>query len=215
MTDYDIIIRLSNPERSVYLAGLILASRSPRRCELLSRLGLSFVTDAPDVDEECSLPAPEAVRELSVRKAAAAFRFHPDCWILGADTLVSIHGYSLGKPANESEAVEMLRMLSGNTHQVCTGVTVIKPDGKKLTEVDCTDVTFDRISEEEILSYVHSGEPMDKAGAYALQGRAGAWVSRLNGSDSSVIGLPLYLVRRLLIQAEYPLPDTHYVLKDD
>lgn len=197
------------------MAGLILASRSPRRCELLSRLGIPFETDVPDVDETCSLPAPEAVQELSRRKAAAAARIHPGYWILGADTLVSLHGHTLGKPSDESEAVEMLKMLSGCTHQVCTGVTVIFPDGNSLTGLDSTDVTFDPISDEEILSYVRSGEPMDKAGAYALQGKAASWVSRLNGSDTSVIGLPLYLVRRLLIRAEFPLLNTHYCLKDD
>ena len=197
------------------MAGLILASRSPRRCELLSRLDLSFETDAPDVDEKCSLAAPEAVQELSFRKASAAAGFHPGCWILGADTLVSFNGRSLGKPKSESEAFEMLKMLSGQTHQVCTGVTVISPDGNSLTAVDCTDVTFDLITDEEILSYIQSGEPMDKAGAYALQGRAGTWVSKLNGSDTSVIGLPLYLVRRLLIRAGFPLLNTYFDLKDD
>lgn len=197
------------------MAGLILASRSPRRCELLSRLGIPFDTDAPDVDETCSLPAPEAVQKLSYRKAAAAARVHPGCWILGADTLVSLKGRVLGKPSDESEAAEMLKMLSGCTHQVCTGVTVISPDGNTFTAMDSTDVTFDLITEEEILSYVCSREPMDKAGAYALQGRAASWVSRLNGSDTSVIGLPLYLVRRLLIRAGFPLLNTHYDLKDD
>ena len=197
------------------MAGLILASRSPRRCELLSRLGVPFETDAPDVDETCSLPASDAVQELSARKAAASARIHPESWILGADTLVSLHGRSLGKPADESEAVVMLKMLSGCTHQVCTGVTVISPDGNTLTAMDSTDVTFDLITDEEILSYVHSGEPMDKAGAYALQGRAGSWVSNLNGSDTSVIGLPLYLVRRLLIRSGFPLLNTHFELKDD
>ena len=197
------------------MAGLILASRSPRRCELLSRLGIPFETDAPDVDETCSLPVPEAVKDLSFRKAAAAVRIHPGYWILGADTLVSIHGHALGKPTNESDAFDMLKMLSGCTHQVYTGVTVISPDGNKLTAMDHTDVTFDPISDEEILSYVRSGEPMDKAGAYALQGRAASWVSRLNGSDTSVIGLPLYLVRRLLIRAGFPMPNTHFELKDD
>ena len=189
------------------MSGLILASRSPRRCELLSRLGLSFETDAPDVDENCVLPAPDAVQLLSFRKAYAASVLHPGNWIIGADTLVCINGQSLGKPKDEADAVRMLRMLSGRTHQVCTGVTVISPSGKTLTGLDCTDVTFERLSEEEILSYVRSGEPMDKAGAYALQGRAGAWVSRLNGSDSSVIGLPLYLVRRLLISSRFPLEE--------
>ena len=185
--------------------GLILASRSPRRCELLSRLGLPFTADAPDVDESCDLPAADAVQELSLRKARAASLLHPGCFILGADTLVSLGGNSLGKPRDEADAVRMLGMLSGKTHQVYTGVTVISPSGKAETGFDCTDVTFDDISHEEILSYVRSSEPMDKAGAYALQGRAGSWVIRLNGSDSSVIGLPLYLVRRMLIRSGFPV----------
>ncbi len=184
---------------------LILASRSPRRCELLSRMGLSFETDAPDVDEECDLPASEAVQLLSLRKASAAFLLHPDCFILGADTLVSIDGRSLGKPKDEAEAFRMLKSLSGRTHQVYTGVTVISPGGGNLTALDCTDVTFDSLEDDEIMACVLSGEPMDKAGAYALQGRAGAWITHLNGSDTSVIGLPLYLVRRLLIRSGFPL----------
>lgn len=185
--------------------GLVLASRSPRRCDLLLRLGLSFETDAPNVDENCSLPAEKAVLELSLRKARASASLHPDCFILGADTLVSFCGQSLGKPKDEEDAVRMLRLLSGRTHQVYTGVTVIAPSGHIFTGLDSTDVTFDRISDDEIFSYVRSGEPMDKAGAYALQGRAGSWIIRLNGSDTSVIGLPLYMVRRLLIQAGFPL----------
>jgi septum formation protein len=99
----------------------------------------------------------------------------------------------------------MLRLLSGQSHQVYTGVTVISPDGQILTGYDRTDVTFDTISEEEILSYVRSGEPLDKAGAYALQGRAGMWITHINGSESSVIGLPLYLVRSLLTRSGFPL----------
>ena len=157
------------------------------------------------MDESCSLPAPEAVQLLSLRKASAASELHPGCFILGADTLVSADGRTLGKPKDEAEAVSMLRSLSGRTHQVYTGVTVIAPSGEALTGFDCTDVTFDRLSDEEIVSYVRTGEPMDKAGAYALQGRAGAWVTRLDGSDTSVIGLPLYLVRMLLVRSGFPL----------
>lgn len=186
---------------------LILASRSPRRCELLSRLGLSFETDAPDVDENCDLPAPEAVRFLSLQKASAASLAHPGCWILGADTLVSLNGQSLGKPKDAADAHNMLQMLSGKTHQVYTGVTVISPGREMFTGLDRTDVTFDQLSENEILSYIRSGEPMDKAGAYALQGKAGAWVTHLDGSDTSVIGLPLYLVRQLLMRSGFPLFD--------
>ena len=101
----------------------------------------------------------------------------------------------------------MLRLLSGRTHQVFTGVAVISPSGEAFTGLDRTDVTFDLLTEEEILSCVRSGEPMDKAGAYALQGRAGAWVTCLHGSDTSVIGLPLYLVRRLLLQSGFRFYD--------
>ena len=182
---------------------LILASRSPRRCELLNRMGLSFETDAADVDESSDLPAEDTVRLLSSRKASAVASRHPGCFILGADTLVSVGGESLGKPADAADAARMLRLLSGQTHQVFTGVTVISPSGVILTDSDRTDVTFDSLSEDEILACVRSGEPMDKAGAYALQGKAGAWVTRLEGSDSSVIGLPLYLVRRLLIRSGF------------
>ena len=183
----------------------MLASRSPRRCELLNRIGLVFETDAPDVDETCSLPAGEAVRILSLRKAQAAAESHPGSFILAADTLVSFREEALGKPLDPPDAIRMLRMLSGQTHQVYTGVTVISPDGRVFTDSDRTDVTFASVDDAEIADYVRSGEPMDKAGAYALQGRAGMWVTHLDGSDTSVIGLPLYLVRSLLLQAGYPL----------
>ena len=187
------------------MENLVLASRSPRRCELLNRIGLVFETDAPDVDETCSLPAGEAVRILSLRKAQAAAESHPGSFILAADTLVSFREEALGKPMDPPDAVRMLRMLSGQTHQVYTGVTVISPEGRVFTDSDRTDVTFASVDDAEITDYVRSGEPMDKAGAYALQGRAGMWVTHLDGSDTSVIGLPLYLVRALLLQAGYPL----------
>lgn len=187
------------------MIGLILASHSPRRCELLSRLGLSFETDSPDIDESVDLPAPEAVRQLSLRKAQCTAQKHPGAFILGADTLVSLQGEVLGKPKDEADAARMLQMLSGRIHQVYTGVTVIAPSGETYTEHDCTDVAFSALTEAEILSYVASGEPMDKAGAYALQGRAGMWAEHLSGSDTSVIGLPLYLVRKLLTEAGFPL----------
>lgn len=196
------------------MENLVLASRSPRRCELLNRIGLVFETDAPDVDETCSLPAGEAVRILSLRKAQAAAESHPGSFILAADTLVSFREEALGKPLDPPDAIRMLRMLSGQTHQVYTGVTVISPDGRVFTDSDRTDVTFASVDDAEIADYVRSGEPMDKAGAYALQGRAGMWVTHLDGSDTSVIGLPLYLVRSLLLQAGYPLlaaAGTHHI----
>ena len=202
---YDIIVWLNAYGRRTHLNTLILASRSPRRSELLRRLGLAFETDDPDVDESCSLPAGEAVRLLSRRKASASALAHPGCYVLAADTLVSFQEASLGKPKDQDDAVRMLQLLSGRTHQVYTGVTVIAPDGTAWTDADCTNVTFAGLTDDEIRSYVLSGEPMDKAGAYALQGRAGLWVEHLDGSDTSVIGLPLFLVRRLLLSAGYPL----------
>jgi septum formation protein len=184
---------------------LVLASKSPRRCELLTRFGIPFETFAPEVDESCSLPAGEAVEILSRRKALATASRFGDAFILAADTLVSLNGKTLGKPSGPEEASRMLSRLSGQTHQVFTGVTVIPPSGYVFTASDRTDVTFCDIPDEEILSYVATGDPLDKAGSYALQGRAALWVTRIEGCDTSVIGLPLYLVRRLLIRAGYPL----------
>ena len=190
------------------MSRLILASQSPRRLELLSRFGIPFETFVPAVDESCDLPADEAVGLLSRRKAAATASSFPDAFILAADTLVSVDGVSLGKPSGPEDAVRMLRLLSGRTHQVFTGVSVRSPSGRVFTAVDRTEVTFCPVPEEEVLSYVASGEPLDKAGSYALQGRASVWITRIDGCDTSVIGLPLYLVRKLLLDAGYPLAKT-------
>ena len=123
--------------------------------------------------------------------------------LITSDTIVWADGKMLGKPHDETEAFAMLRSLSGKTHQVYTGVSVLSPEGRLFTGSDASEVTFCPIPEAEILAYVRSGEPMDKAGAYALQGRASLWITRLEGSYSSVIGLPLYLVRRLLLESGY------------
>ncbi|MBR2822485.1 MAG: septum formation protein Maf [Clostridia bacterium] len=184
---------------------LILASASPRRQELLRQARIPFTVDAADVDETCGLPAEEAVSELSRRKAEASLKKHPGAFILAADTLVTVDGRSLGKPASPAEARAMLRLLSGRTHAVCTGVTVVNPEGVFFTETDVSHVTFDPMTEAETDAYVATGEPLDKAGAYAIQGQAALWIRRMEGSPSGVIGLPLDLVRRLLIKAGYPL----------
>ena len=184
---------------------LILASASPRRRELLSHAGIPFEVHAAQVDEHCEGPASEAVRILSARKAAAVSAGFPSRFVLAADTLVELDGTVLGKPSGPEEAAAMLRRLSGRTHQVYTGVTVINPAGDVFAGCDRSDVTFGNPAEAEIAAYVRSGEPLDKAGAYALQGRAALWISRVEGSCSSVIGLPLYLVRTLLVQSGYRL----------
>ena len=207
---YDIIVWLKTYRKeggkgAMECRKLVLASKSPRRCELLTRFGIPFETFAPEVNESCSLPAGEAVELLSRRKALATASRFGDTFILAADTLVSLNGETLGKPSGPEEASRMLSRLSGQTHQVFTGVTVVPPSGEVFTASDRTDVTFCDIPDEEILSYVATGDPLDKAGSYALQGRAALWVTRIEGCDTSVIGLPLYLVRRLLIRAGYPL----------
>lgn len=177
---------------------LILASASPRRRELLSMTGLAFTVDAPDVDETCTLPPREAVKELSRRKALAAAQLHPGCVILAADTLVSVDEQALGKPQDAEDAFRMLHSLSGRWHQVYTGVTVVDADGTLRCEADVTDVHFEAMSDEAIRRYIATGEPMDKAGAYAVQGIAGLWIDELRGSHTNVIGLPMALTRRLL-----------------
>ena len=177
---------------------LILASASPRRRELLGLTGLPFLIDAPDVDETCSLPPREAVKELSRRKALAAAKLHPSCVILAADTLVSVDEKALGKPQDAEDAFRMLSSLSGRWHQVYTGVTVVDRDGTLHCEADTTDVHFEVMSEDAIRRYIATNEPMDKAGAYAVQGIAGLWIDQLHGSHTNVIGLPMALTRRLL-----------------
>ena len=179
---------------------LILASASPRRRELLALTGLRFTVDAPDVDESCTLPPREAVMELSRRKALAAAALHPGCVILAADTLVSVDETALGKPRDEADAFRMLRSLSGRWHQVYTGVTVIGADGTIRCEADGTDVYFEEMTDEAIRRYIATGEPMDKAGAYGIQGRAAIFVEGICGDYFNVMGLPLCRLSQILEQ---------------
>ena len=187
---------------------LILASASPRRRELLKMTGIDFSVDAPEVDETCDLPAKEAVLELCTRKALAAAQLHPGCIVLAADTLVSVDNQPLGKPQNEADAFRMLSMLQGRWHQVYTGVCIIDAEGNLHRDVDGADVRFGSMTDEDIRRYIATGEPMDKAGSYALQGIAGLWIDEVRGSFSGVIGLPLSLTRRLLTECGLTmLPD--------
>lgn len=183
---------------------LVLASASPRRRELLARLGVDFEVRPVDADET-PLPgeAPEPlVRRLALAKARAAAR--PGELALGADTVVAIENQLLGKPADEADARRMLRALSGRTHDVWTGVALFAPgkEGgtRELAHVERTRVTFRELSEAEIVDYVASGEPLDKAGAYAIQGGAAPFVERVDGDYDNVVGLPLATVRQLLAE---------------
>ena len=185
---------------------LILASASPRRRELLSLTGLTFSIDAAEVDEHTDLGAREAVQELCRRKALAVASRHPGEIILAADTLVAMHDIPFGKPEDEEDACRMLRSLSGKWHQVYTGVCAVSREGQVFTGLDTSDVHFMEMTDSDILAYVKTGEPMDKAGAYALQGIAGMFISEVRGTPSGVIGLPLPLTRKMLARCGLHIP---------
>ncbi|MDF7660033.1 Maf family protein [Erwiniaceae bacterium L1_54_6] len=179
---------------------LYLASGSPRRRELLTQLGLQFERLITHVEEQRQ-PAEAAevyVRRLAIDKALAGVAVAPqDLPVLGADTIVVLNGEVLEKPADAAHATQMLSKLSGQTHQVMTAVALA--DHKQ--QLDClvvTDVTFRKITTEEIAHYIASGEPMDKAGAYGIQGMGGNFVRKINGSYHAVVGLPLVETGELL-----------------
>lgn len=186
---------------------LVLASGSPRRQELLERLDLDFEVDQPGVDE-ARLPGelPAAYVERVARAKAIAVA-RPDRVVIGADTAVVHGGHLLGKPAHPEEARAMLRRLEGDTHDVFTGVAVATGEERVVVAsmVDVTEVSMLAMTAEEIAAYVDSGEPMDKAGAYALQGSGGRFVESVRGSPFTVIGLPVHLLPRLLarVGADY------------
>lgn len=179
---------------------LILASGSPRRLELLDLMGLTYTVETPDVDESFSGRPSETVMEISRRKAAAVAARHSDSIIIAADTLVFADG-ALGKPHTPERAKEMLRSLAGNWHHVYTGITVINTrSGRILRNVDKTRVHLVPMTEQEIDAYVATGEPLDKAGAYGIQGMGGMFVDRIDGSYSNVVGLPMSMLRIMLAQ---------------
>ena len=179
---------------------LILASGSPRRRELLDLMGLTYTVETPDVEESFSGRPSETVMEISRRKAAAVAARHSDSIIIAADTLVFADG-ALGKPHTPERAKEMLRSLAGNWHHVYTGITVINTrSGRILRNVDKTRVHLVPMTEQEIDAYVATGEPLDKAGAYGIQGMGGMFVDRIDGSYSNVVGLPMSMLRIMLAQ---------------
>ena len=180
---------------------IILASASPRRRELLERIGITgFTVAAPNVDEsvEPGLSPADMVEQLSLRKArAAAGHFGPDDLILAADTVVALDGAVLGKPRDEDDAFAMLSALSGREHCVYTGITVLR-GAKVITQHEATAVTFRELSPDEIWGYIATGEPLDKAGAYGIQGVGALLVSGIRGDYSNVMGLPLFRLGRIL-----------------
>ena len=181
---------------------LILASASPRRQELLRTLGLAFTVKTADIDETMD-PALGAEAEVARICRAKAMAVLPaaaeDDIVIAADTIVCVDDRILGKPHTAAEAAEMLRLLSGREHQVRTGVTVCTRE-RAVTEVDVTGVRFRLLTEAEIAAYVRTGEPMDKAGAYGIQGLASIFVESLRGDYFNVMGLPLCRLSQILQQ---------------
>jgi septum formation protein len=189
---------------------IVLASASPRRRELLRNAGIPFTVQPADINE--TPLAGESPQECAVRlareKALAVSQSRPRDYVLGADTIVVIDDAILGKPRDADDAARMLRMLSGRTHEVITGVCVVSPVGSGQRSVasktdllaasESTLVTLCELSSDEIRDYVATGEPMDKAGAYAIQGMASRWIPRIEGDYSNVVGLPVALVYRML-----------------
>jgi len=213
---------------------LFLASASPRRQELLRNAGIPFIVQPADIDETpCSNESPRnCVERLAREKALAVFATRPSDCVLGADTIVVIDETILGKPRDADDAARMLRLLSGRTHQVITGVclagavassqlpvasktgTPISPlsinktpttgNWQLATASETTLVTLNELSDDDIRAYIATGEPIDKAGAYAIQGIASRWIPRIEGDYSNVVGLPVALVWKMLRERKIP-----------
>jgi len=180
---------------------LILASASPRRRELLTQAGFRFEVIPAHINEDVRPDEdPIAYVIRLAREKARAVREQlndPQAIVLGADTTVTLDGHILAKPEDPADAIRMLRMLSGRTHRVITGVAVATADGTEVA-AEVTGVQFVTLREEEIADYVSTGEPMDKAGAYGIQGYAARWIPRIEGCYFNVVGLPVALVSNML-----------------
>ncbi|MGI9265786.1 MAG: Maf family protein [Gammaproteobacteria bacterium] len=188
---------------------ICLASVSPRRRQLLEQIGVAFEVRPADIDESslCHETPRQFVHRVALAKAEHSAKLHrrsKDQIILAADTAVVLDGNIFGKPADNDEACRMLQALSGRTHQVMTAVAVVR-SGTRLCETSVSDVTFGDLTSEQIDSYVATGEPADKAGAYGIQGLGAVFVSRLEGSFSGVMGLPLFETAVLLAQFGVPV----------
>lgn len=183
-------------------SNLILASASPRRREILERLGFEFEIIPAELDEVHSDDPVRSVKLLAEQKAVEIQSSRPRKTILAADTVVVCDGVSLGKPADQDEAAEMLGSLSGRRHEVITGMALIAPPNLRVIEAESTRVYFREISDSLIERYVSTGEPLDKAGAYGIQGLASAFVERIEGCYFNVVGLPVSLLFRMFEDLE-------------
>ena len=178
---------------------VILASASPRRKEILGKTGIDFEVQVSDCDENIDENQPDKlVMKLSELKAKDVASNNPDAIIIGSDTVVAHKGHIMGKPADRAEAISMIKSFAGDIHQVYTGVTIIIPNEKTYTFNVCTDVHVLPMTDEEIERYVDTGEPMDKAGAYAIQGLFAPFISKIDGDYYNVVGLPISSVYAIM-----------------
>ncbi|MBT3856763.1 MAG: septum formation protein Maf [Nitrospina sp.] len=185
---------------------LILASQSPRRSELLRQITDQFEVVPSSVEEnlDWGLRPEENARLLARAKAENVAKNYPDCWVIGADTLVALHHEILCKPVDVPDAKRILSRLSGNEHRVMTGICVVSP-GKTIDTAVTSKVRFKSLTDEEISNYIQTGEPMDKAGAYAIQGKGSFMIREFSGSESNIIGLPIEELKILLAKTRFPL----------
>lgn len=174
------------------MKNIVLASKSPRRKELLEKCNVSFICDPADIDETLKkdIPLKDAIQDLSLRKAKTVLERHPDCLVIGSDTIVVLENEVLGKPKDHNEAYEMLKKLQSHTHHVITGIAFVS-NKKTFTDVSISEVTFAPMSDDEINEYISTGECDDKAGAYGIQGFGGKYISNINGDYYAIMGLPL------------------------
>jgi septum formation protein len=188
------------------VAPLILGSASPRRRQLLENAGLEFAVAVSTFDEDRvrQLPPRRQVLAAARGKALDVRRRRPGAWIVGADTVVALDGVALGKPRDPRDAARLLRSLSGRDHSVHSAICVVAPDGRRATGVASSQVRLARLSPGRVRAYVAGGEPMGKAGGYAIQGRGGAFARVVRGRRDTVVGLSMSLLARLLRQLDHP-----------
>lgn len=187
---------------------IILASASPRRKELLSQIGVTFEIVKAEGEEHITSSIPtEVVKELSMQKAKEVAAKCDGSIIIGADTIVAMEGQILGKPKDRADAMRMLRLLQGKKHQVITGVTVLLGSTKTLSFAEVTDVSLYPMTNAQIERYIATGEPMDKAGAYGIQGRFAAYVRGIEGDYNNVVGLPIGRLYQEILSAGIDLLD--------
>ena len=193
---------------------IVLASQSPRRVELLKEISAQFKVSPSSIEEkvDIGLRPEENAKNLARAKAESIALSFPDCWVIGADTLVTLDNEIFGKPEDEEDAKRILKRLSGREHLVITGVSVVGPK-KSIHKQVTSKVKIKPLTDKEIEDYIATGEPMDKAGAYAIQGKGSFMVRSFSGSKSNIIGLPLDELKILLKKTYHPMYRGSYGLK--